>query len=370
MSFYDEMRGYRWDAVAAEIAGRSRADVERALAAERPGLGDFLSLVAPAAGDYLEEMAQRARAVTQRRFGRVIGLYAPLYLSNHCTNACRYCGFNVHNDARRLTLTPEQAAAEGEYLRRRGFRHLLLVSGEAPREVTMDYLADVLDRLRSLFSSLSVEIYPLATEEYERLIRHGVDGLVVYQETYDVKRYAEVHPGGKKRDFPWRLETPERGGRAGIRRLGIGALLGLNDWRVEGFFLALHARYLLRNFWKSHLSVSFPRLRPASGGFTAPAPVSDFHMVQLLTALRLFLPDVGLVLSTRESPRLRDRLIPLGITAMSAGSRTEPGGYTQDADAEAQFAIADERAPAVIADVIRRQGYEPVWKDWDGAFLR
>jgi 2-iminoacetate synthase len=204
---------------------------------------------------------------------------------------------------------------------------------------------------------------------YERLIAHGVDGLVIYQETYDEKCYSNVHPAGKKRDYRWRLETPERGGMAGFRRLGIGALLGLSDWRVDGFHLALHARYLLRNFWKSQLTISLPRLRPAAGGFEPPNPVSDAEMVQLLTALRLFLPDAGLILSTRESPHLRDHLLSLGITAMSAGSCTEPGGYAYASQAEAQFEIADHRSPQEIAEVISKKGYEPVWKDWDSAFL-
>ncbi|MCX5856029.1 MAG: 2-iminoacetate synthase ThiH [Deltaproteobacteria bacterium] len=369
MRFYDEIKKYPWESVRQEIENRSRIEVERALAASPLRLEDFTSFLSPSAEPYLEDMAQRAHRLTQQRFGRVIGLFAPLYLSNVCINSCVYCGFNAHNPAERLTLTVDQAAEEGKYLHDLGFRHLLLVSGEAPNTVTVEYLARVLERLRPLFSSISIEIYPMETADYQALIHHGVDGLVIYQETYDEKRYKEVHPGGKKRDYPWRLETPERGGQAGFRRIGIGALLGLNDWRTEGFFLALHARRLLRTFWKSHITISFPRLRPASGGYQAPAPVSDIHMVQLLTALRLFLPDAGLILSTRESPQLRDHMIPLGITSMSAGSRTEPGGYANATHAEAQFEIADDRSPQAVADIIRQKGYEPVWKDWDAAFL-
>ena len=233
----------------------------------------------------------------------------------------------------------------------------------------MEYLAKILDRLRSLFSSVAVEIYPMQTADYATLIDHGVDGLVVYQETYDEQRYQEVHASGKKQDYLWRVGTPERGGQAGFRRIGIGALLGLNDWRTEGFFLGLHARYLQRTFWQSHITISFPRLRPAAGGYQPPSPVSNIHMVQLITALRLFLPDAGLILSTREPAHLRDHLIPLGITSMSAGSRTEPGGYGLDTQAEDQFQIADDRAPADVAETILKKGYEPVWKDWDAEFL-
>ncbi len=210
----------------------------------------------------------------------------------------------------------------------------------------------------------------MSTHDYQALIVNGVDGLVVYQETYHEKRYRAVHPNGNKSNYRRRLETPARGGEAGFRRIGIGALLGLDNWRVEGFFLALHARYLLRNFWKSHITISFPRLRPAAGEYEPPYPVSDAHLVQLITALRLFLSDAGLVLSTREAPHLRDNLIPIGITSMSAGSCTAPGGYTHDEPAEGQFVIADNRSPKDVAAIIRAKGYEPVWKDWDAAFLQ
>jgi 2-iminoacetate synthase len=233
----------------------------------------------------------------------------------------------------------------------------------------MEYLLKAVETLRPWFASISIELYPMDTTAYEKLIAHGVDGLVTYQETYNQESYREVHPAGKKRDYRWRLETPIRGGEAGFRRIGIGVLLGLSDWRVDGFYLALHARYLLRNFWKSHLTISFPRLRPAAGDYQPPCPVSDAHMVQLFTALRLFLPDAGLILSTRESPHFRDHLIPLGITSMSAGSSTEPGGYAHCSETEAQFEIADHRPPQAIVEVISQKGYEPVWKDWDAVFL-
>lgn len=369
MSFCDEISSYRWEEIKQEIDSRTQADVERAFAASPLKLEDLMSLLSPAAAPFLEEIAQRANKLTGQRFGRVISLFAPLYLSNVCTNRCLYCGFNVQNPAKRLTLTVDQTATEGKYLYDLGFRHLLLVSGEAPGIVTMEYLASVLEKLRPLFSSISIELYPMHTADYQELIQNGVDGLIIYQETYNEKRYKEVHRGGKKTNYRWRLETPDRGGQAGFRRIGIGALLGLSDWRVEGFFLALHARYLLHNYWKSHLTISFPRLRPAAGGYQPPLPVSDIHMVQLLTAMRLFLPDAGLILSTRESPQLRDHLIPLGITSMSAGSRTDPGGYTHDTYTEAQFQIADDRSSQAVAEIIRQKGYEPVWKDWDAAFL-
>jgi 2-iminoacetate synthase len=370
MAFYDEIRGYPWEQIKRNIYSRTRYDVERALGTRHLDLDGLISLLSPAGENFLEEMAQKAHLLTEQRFGRVIYLFAPLYLSNVCTNSCVYCGFNVGNPVERLTLSVDQAEAESKYLYDKGFRHLLLVSGEAPHIVSLAYLSAVVEKVSPLFASISIEIYPMKTSAYEKLIRQRVDGLVIYQETYNEDRYAEVHPAGKKKDYHWRLETPERGGRAGVRRIGIGALLGISDWRTEGFYLALHGRYLLRHYWKSHLTISFPRLQPAAGGYQPPHPVTDQNLVQLLTALRLLLPDVGLILSTRESPYLRDHLIPLGITSMSAGSRTNPGGYLHTTEAEAQFEIADHRTPQEIAEIIREKGYEPVWKDWDGAFLQ
>lgn len=370
MSVYEEIAHYSWEGIRKEVYGRSRDDVEKALGVEKPGMDDLLSLLSPAAEPFLEIMAQRAHRLTEQRFGKVIGLFAPLYLSNVCTNGCVYCGFNVHNVVERLTLTTEQTAIEADCIHDLGFRHILLVCGEAPKTVTMEYILNALEVLRPLFASISVELYPMTTEDYRVLVAHGVDGLTVFQETYNEKRYTQVHREGRKRDYRWRLETPDRGGEAGFRCIGIGALLGLDDWRTEAFFLALHARYLQRRFWKSQISISFPRLRPATGGYQPLSPVSDSHLVQLLAALRLALPDAGFTLSTREPADLRDHLVPIGITSMSAGSRTDPGGYTHPAEAEPQFEIADERSPETVAEVIKSMGYDPVWKDWDGAFLR
>lgn len=369
-SFYDEIRCYSWEQIRKDVYSRTRADVERAVEAAQPSPDDLLSLLSPSAEPFLEKLAQMGHRLTQQRFGKVISLFAPLYLSNVCTNSCAYCGFNVRNSIERLTLTPEQTYEEGRFIRNLGIRHILLVCGESPRTVNMDYMVTAIEALRPLFASISIEFYPMAKEDYKELITHGVDGLVVFQETYNEKRYAEVHLGGRKRDYRWRLGTPARGAEAGFRHVGLGALLGLDDWRIEGFFLALHARHLQRRFWKSQINISFPRLRPAAGGYRPQWPVSDVHLVQLLAALRLVLPDVGFTLSTREPADLRDHLIPIGITSMSAGSRTDPGGYTHASEAEAQFEIADERPPVTVAAVIREKGYEVVWKNWDRVFLQ
>jgi len=367
--------------------GQVRASLDK----PRLTQGDFARLISPAAGPFLEEMALRSQALTRRRFGKVIRLFAPLYLSNECVNNCKYCGFSRDNPIVRVTLSVEEVLREGRALREQGFRNLLLVAGEHPKFVSGPYLAACIAALHAEVPGLSLELGPMETEDYRPLVRAGADGLVVYQETYDRAVYARMHTAGPKRDFDWRMETPERAYAAGFRRLGIGALFGLGDWRREAICLAAHAGYLLRHCWKAQLTLSLPRLRPCAGEFQPPEAMPERDLVQLVCALRLLLPDAGLVLSTRESPSLRDGLIPLGITMISAGSHTEPGGYTGAGreklhhtqrgrivalaagasewagGATGQFEIADERSPGQVADVLRGLGYEPVWKDWDAA---
>lgn len=367
------------------------AEVRAALAQDPRPLAGFAALLSPAAAEFLPEMAHRAWALTLQRFGRVVRLFAPLYLSNECINNCRYCGFSRDNPIMRVTLSVEEVVREAAALRAQGFRNLLLVAGEHPRFVSGGYLRDCVAALHPDTPSLSLEVGPMDTAEYRPLVAAGAEGLVVYQETYDREVYARMHTSGPKRDFAWRLETPERAYAAGFRRLGIGALFGLADWRYEAVCVAAHATYLLRHCWKAFLTISLPRLRPCAGTFQPPAPMSDRELAQLLCALRLQFPDVGLVLSTREPAALRDGLVPLGITLMSAGSHTEPGGYTgagrarlhrtqrgrivelgasewaSDAVATEQFDIADERPAAAVAERLRQLGYEPVWKDWDTA---
>lgn len=381
----------------ARLAGEATdVEVRRSLVEPAPGLSDFARLISPAAGGVLEAMAVRSQALTRQRFGRVIRLFAPLYLSNECINNCRYCGFSRDNAILRVTLSPQEVETEARALLAQGFRNLLLVAGEHPKFVGPDYLRECVSRLHSQVPGLSLEVGPMNTEEYRPLVEAGAEGLVVYQETYDRDTYADMHLAGPKRDFEYRLETPERAYAAGFRRLGIGALVGLADWRSEALAVAAHAAYLLRHCWKAQLTISVPRLRPCAGEFQPRSVMTDRELVQLICAYRLTFPDVGLVLSTREAPALRDGLIPLGITLISAGSHTEPGGYTgagrehlhktergrivelgasewavdQPVAAPAatvQFNIADERSAAMVAEQIRRMGYEPVWKDWDAA---
>ena len=363
-----DLVGTDLDGLRALVDRATAAHVERALRADRPTLADFAALLSPVAGDRLEELARRAADITLRRFGRTIHLFAPLYLSNECVSVCTYCGFSAGNEIARRTLSVDEVVTEARVLTDRGFRHLLLVAGEHARIVSKDYLVECVQALSPEVPSLSVEVQVWDATTYGRLVDAGCDGLVVYQETYDRDLYAHVHTKGKKRNYDWRLAAPDRGAEAGMRRLGVGALLGLHpDWRTEALAVAAHARALVRRWWRCEVSVSLPRLRPAAGDVTPAHPVDDRSFVQLLCALRLLLPDLGLVLSTREAPDLRDALLGLGVTHLSAGSSTEPGGYAAPDGAEPQFEVADTRDPAEVAAVVRAAGFDPVWKDWQRA---
>jgi len=397
MSFVAEFNTLPMDALLRRARSASTAAVRESMANGGVTLVNFAHLISPAAGELLESIGQKSHALTQQRFGKVIRLFAPLYLSNECINNCKYCGFSRDNSILRVTLTVDDVLREARSLKAQGFRNILLVAGEHPKFVSGGYLAECVRALHDEFPSISLEVGPMETDEYRPVVQAGADGLVVYQETYDRSLYSDVHTAGPKRNFDWRLETAERAYAAGFRRLGIGALYGLADWRYEALCVAAHAEYLLRQCWKAQVTISLPRLRPCAGEFEPLTHMTDRELVQLVCAFRLMFPDVGLVLSTREPAKLRDGLIPLGITLMSAGSHTEPGGYTgagkenvhqtvrgrivdlasgasewapthgHPTSATGQFEIADERSPQEVAELIRKLGYEPVWKDWDAA---
>ena len=342
-------------------------------------LRDFATLLSPAAEPYLEELCHLSQGITQRHFGKTIRMFAPLYLSNECVNVCKYCGFSRHNDIPRITLELDAVEEEAKILSRQGFRSILLVAGEHPKYVSNGYVEECVKRLSKYYPSIALELGPLESERYRPLVDAGCEALLVYQETYHEETYRDLHPAGPKKHFHWRMDTPERAYAAGFRRLGIGALFGLyDDWRYEALSLASHAEHLLKTCWKAQLNVSLPRMRPAAGEFSKVKFLRNHHFVQLIAALRIFLPHAGITLSTREPASLRDGLIPLGITTMSAGSSTEPGGYstfdesnfqqTRHQEGE-QFHIADERSPRAVAQVISRLGYEPVWKDFDQSLI-
>lgn len=364
----DRLRQWDWEAIRLSLYSKTAADVERALAKPHLDQGDIQALLSPAAADYLEPMAQRAYALTRQRFGQAIQMYIPLYLSNLCSNECSYCGFSVNQPIRRLALSAEQIVREGAAIRSRGYQHLLLVSGEAETKVGAAYFRQALQLLRPQFAQLSLEVQPLTTAEYQMLVDDGLHAVLVYQETYQRAVYVRHHLRGKKQDFDWRLETPDRLGQAGVSKIGVGALLGLADWRTDSWFTLQHVRLLEQTYWRSRYSISFPRLRPCSSNREQFSGMSERELVQLICACRIASPQAELSLSTRESAAFRDQVLPLGITSMSAESSTQPGGYAeQDARLE-QFRIDDTRSTAQVAAAIRARGFQPVWKDWEPAF--
>ena len=370
MSFLEPFSRFDWDKVSASIRRKSGRDVDLALAKPDGRLDpeDFKALISPAAASRLEQMAQRSHRMTVERFGRIQQLYAPLYLSNVCSNVCTYCGFSALNRIPRKILTESEMAMEYQALKEMGIDHVLLVTGEANRRVGVEYLIGALQLARRYFSSISIEVQPLDQDAYESLIPYGLSSVLVYQETYHREAYRDYHLSGMKQNFDYRLETPDRLGRAGVKKIGLGALYGLEDWRTDTFFVALHLNYLEKQYWKTRYSISFPRIRPHAGDLLPRSVMTDRDLVQVICAYRLYNQELELSLSTRESEMFRDHAFKLGITIMSAGSKTNPGGYRVEPQSLEQFEISDERSPARIAEMLRREGYEPVWKDWDATY--
>ncbi|MFH2504955.1 2-iminoacetate synthase ThiH [Klebsiella indica] len=365
-TFTDRWRQLDWDDIRLRINSKTPRDVERALAAKQLSRDDMMALLSPAAAGYLEPLAQRAQRLTRQRFGNTVSFYVPLYLSNLCANDCTYCGFSMSNHIKRKTLDDAEIARECAAIREMGFEHLLLVTGEHRGKVGMDYFRQHLPAIRRQFASLHMEVQPLATEEYAELKTLGLDGVMVYQETYHESIYTKHHLRGKKQDFFWRLDTPDRLGQAGIDKIGIGALIGLSDsWRVDCFMVAEHLLWLQQHYWRSRYSISFPRLRPCAGGIEPASLMDERQLVQAICAFRLLAPEIELSLSTRESSWFRDRVIPLAINNVSAFSKTQPGGYADNHPELEQFAPHDERRPEEVARALVASGLQPVWKDWD-----
>lgn len=367
--FSEELKNYDWEATTAEIMRKTASDVARALSKSNPDIDDFMALISPAALPFMEQMAALSRRYTLERFGKTISMYIPMYITNSCTNSCVYCGFNRHNKIERVVLTPAQIEDECKAIRALGpFENLLLVTGENPLVAGPDYIEEALHVCRPYFSNLSMEVMPLKTEDYERLTRAGLNGVVCFQETYNRDRYKIYHPAGMKSNFEWRLNGFDRMGQAGLHKIGMGVLIGLEDWRTDVTMMARHLRYLRKHYWRSRFSVNFPRMRPAAGGYQPNVVMSDRELAQLTFAFRIFDHDVDISYSTREYPSFRDNMMTLGVTSMSAGSKTDPGGYCTYPQSLEQFAVSDERTPLEVAEAIKKRGYEAVWKDWDRIF--
>lgn len=364
MGFQKVMAEYRGLNVAAAAHRYSEQDVVQALGEHRLGPEDLLALLSPAGACMLEDLAQKAAQLTLRHFGRTVQLFTPLYLSDYCANRCVYCGFNADQANPRKQLSQEEVRREAEAIAATGLKQILLLTGDARRKATPDYLEDCLKVLREFFPSLLLEIYALTTDEYARLIAAGAEGLTIYQETYDEDLYGQIHPSGPKRDYRFRLDAPQRGCEAGMRWVGISALYGLGDWRLDAFWTAMHARWLQDRYPGVEIGLSLPRMRPHAGGWQPQEPVSDRNLTQVLLALRLFLPRAGITLSTREAPALRENLLPLGVTRLSAGVSTSVGGHGPGTSGTPQFEISDPRTVTGITAMLRSKGYQPIFKDW------
>ena len=369
MSFTEIFERLNWEEVKSSILNKTRNDVEAALSKQsNRTLEDFKALISPAGSYYLEQMAALSHETTLKRFGNTMQMFIPLYLSNECHNVCTYCGFSLGNKVKRKTLSDQEILAEVKVIKDLGFDHVLIVTGEDQTNVGQEYFKNALNLIRPYFSHISLEVQPLDQTEYEELISLGLNTVLVYQETYHKEDYRKHHPKGKKANFNYRLETPDRLGQAGIYKMGLGVLFGLEDWRTDSLFTALHLDYLEKTYWQSKYSISFPRLRPFSGGLEPKVEMTDKDLVQLICAYRIFNEEVELSLSTRESPKFRDHVFKLGITSLSAGSKTNPGGYSLEKESLEQFEIDDDRSPETIQQMLNSKGYEAIWKDWDRSY--
>jgi 2-iminoacetate synthase len=372
--FADVIDQYDWGETTAQIMATTPQQVESVLAVaarnERQLTPEeFMVLISPAAASYIEDMAVLSRRFTQEKFGKTISMYIPMYVSNACANACVYCGFNHANELKRKILSMDEVRAECEAIKELGpFENLLLVSGEFPSLCGTDYFVDVLRTCRPYFHNLTIEVQPMRTAQYKRLVQEGLNGVVCFQETYHRERYKEYHPRGMKSIFEWRLNGFDRMGRAGVHKIGMGVLIGLEDWRTDITMLARHLRYLQKTYWRTRYSVNFPRMCPSESGFQPRVVMTDRELAQLTFAFRIFDHEIDISYSTREKMSFRDNMMSLGVTSMSAGSKTEPGGYVSSPDALEQFTITDARTPHDVVASISAHGYEPVWKDWDAVF--
>ena len=369
--FSEELDQISWEETTERIARKTAGDVRRALSKSHCDIEDFMALISPAAAPYLETMARLSKKYTEERFGRTISMFIPLYLTNSCTNSCVYCGFHISNPMKRTILTEEALVNEYKAIKQLApFENLLLVTGENPAKAGVPYLARALDLAKPYFSNLKIEVMPLETEDYRELTRHGMNGVICFQETYHRENYRLYHPRGMKSNFEWRVNGFDRMGQAGVHSIGMGVLIGLEkEWRTDLTMMARHLRYLQKHYWRTKYSVNFPRMCPAeNGGFQPNCIMTDRELAQLTFAMRLFDHDVDISYSTRERAGFRDHMATLGVTTMSAASRTEPGGYATHPQALEQFEVSDPRTAEEVAQALRRMGVEPVWKDWDAGF--
>ncbi len=368
--FSDEIRKIDWEETTQRIMGKTEADVVRALNKTHCNVDDFMAMISPAGVKFLEPMAHLSRRYTREKFGNTINMFIPIYITNSCSNSCVYCGFHVQNKIKRIVLTEDEIVREYKAIKELGpFDNLLILTGENPKVAGVDYIARALDLAKPYFNNLQIEVMPLATEDYAELRNHGLNGVICFQETYHEANYKKYHPRGMKSNYEWRVNGFDRMGMAGVEKIGMGALIGLEDWRTDVTMLAYHLRYLEKTYWRTQYSVNFPRMRPSeNGGFQPNVVMTDRELAQVTFAMRIFDHDVDISYSTRETPEMRNNMATLGVTTMSSESHTDPGGYACYPQALEQFHVADDRTtPQVVAD-LKKIGVQPVWKNWDRSF--
>ncbi len=368
--FSDVIRNINWEETTQRIMSKTDADVRRALSKSHCDVEDFMAMISPAAAPYLEQMAALSQKYTRERFGKTINMFIPIYITNSCSNSCVYCGFHVENKIKRIILKEDEIVREYEAIKKLGpFDNLLIVTGENPAMAGVPYLAKALDLAKPYFNNLQIEVMPLKSEEYAELRKHGMNGVICFQETYNEANYKKYHPRGQKSIFEWRVNGFDRMAQAGVHKIGMGVLIGLEDWRTDITMMAYHLRYLEKNYWRTQFSVNFPRMRPSeNGGFQPNVVMSDKELAQVTFAMRIFDHDVDISYSTREPEFIRNNMATLGVTTMSAESKTDPGGYACYPQSLEQFHINDDRKTADVVAALRARGLEPVFKNWDSSF--
>ncbi|WP_367670786.1 2-iminoacetate synthase ThiH [Sodalis-like secondary symbiont of Drepanosiphum platanoidis] len=365
-NFSQFFKSIEWNKISSSIRNKTKKDVENALLTNDFGLEEMKAILSPEALHYLEPLSQKAKKITRNRFGNIIHFYIPIYLSNLCSNHCTYCGFSIKNKIKRKILNLKEIIEECKFIKKNYIKNFLIVTGEHNKKVGIEYFIKCIPLIRKYCSSLSIEIQPMLTKEYKKLKILGIDSVLVYQETYNIDCYKKNHLKGQKKDFFWRLEAHDRIAQAGIDKIGLGVLMGLsNDWRTDCYIMANHLIYLRNNYWKSRYVVSFPRLRSCYGGFKSESYVNESQLLQVMCAFRLLAPEVEISLSTRESSFFRDNVIPIVVNTISAGSKTQPGGYSNKTSELKQFDISDNRTSQEIAKKLYKLGLQPIWKDWD-----
>ncbi|NLK94887.1 MAG: 2-iminoacetate synthase ThiH [Clostridiales bacterium] len=363
--FIKENTNFDFDKALEEI---TEEDVLRAINKRKLDKKDFLALLSDKAIKYLEDIAQKSNKLTKQYFGNTVLLYTPIYIANYCINRCAYCGYNHDNNIHRKKLTMEEIEKECKAVYNKGFRHIIYLTGESPKDTPVEYITQAAKIMKKYFSSITIEVYPMDVEDYKKVVEAGVDSLTIYQETYDEEIYRKVHLGGPKRNYRYRLDGLERGCIAGMRSVNLAPLLGLNKWKIEVYKMMLHGLYLRKKYPSVEVGFSFPRIRPCVGGYNDIFEVSDRDIVQAIIAMRNMFPNCTLNISTRERAEFRDKLIPLGVNKISAGSDTSIGGHTMKKDeaGEVQFDVSDSRDENEVRRDLRKLGYEPIFKDWVG----